>query len=221
MLLQGCCILQPLIVHTVTDGIQFSWVQSLDRLGHQGTWQTIQQRFSSCIFCGRFLWAALAWAVISILCCPSSISSADHGVAHPPNTLKDGFGDAAIACDVPEPYKFPSVDSCQKRFLWTHKEVDLVPYQVVGLVLQVGDTEKFPQVLGFESLDPFLLLLLLLLFLILFSFFFSLFSFFFSFSESASKFHVSQLWKTVEVTKDLYSLNLLAKLVLHRQILVL
>ena len=35
------------------------------------------------------------------------------------------------------------------------KEVDLVPHPVVGLVLQVGDTEKFPQALGFESLDPF------------------------------------------------------------------
>ena len=30
-------------------------------------------------------------------------------------------------------------------------------HQVVGVVLQVGDTEKFPQALGFESLDPFLI----------------------------------------------------------------
>ena len=28
-------------------------------------------------------------------------------------------------------------------------------HPVVGLVLQVGDTEKFPNTLGFESLDPF------------------------------------------------------------------
>ena len=55
---------------------------------------------------------------------------------------------------MPEPRKFPSLDSCQKRFLWTHKEVDLAPRPVVGLVLQAGDTEKFPQALGFESLDP-------------------------------------------------------------------
>ena len=54
----------------------------------------------------------------------------------------------------PEPRKIPSVASCQKRFLWTHKEVDLASHPVVGLVLQVGDTEKFPQELGFESLDP-------------------------------------------------------------------
>ena len=43
----------------------------------------------------------------------------------------------------------------EKRFLWTHKEVDLAPHPVVGLVLQVGDTEKFPHALGFESVDPF------------------------------------------------------------------
>ena len=63
--------------------------------------------------------------------------------------LKDGLGEVVVACDMPEPCKFPSLDSCQKRFLWTHKEVDLAP--VVGLVLQAGDTEKFPRV-GFESL---------------------------------------------------------------------
>ena len=37
----------------------------------------------------------------------------------------------------------------------THKEVDLAPHLVVGLVLQVGETEKRPQTLGFESMDPF------------------------------------------------------------------
>ena len=49
-----------------------------------------------------------------------------------------------------------SFDSCQKRFLCTHKEVDLALHPVVGLMLQIGDTEKFPQTLGFEGLDPFL-----------------------------------------------------------------
>ena len=60
-----------------------------------------------------------------------------------------------MACDMPEPCKFPSLDRCQKKFLWTHKEVDLAPHPVVGLVLQVRDAEKFPQAFGFESLDPF------------------------------------------------------------------
>ena len=69
--------------------------------------------------------------------------------------LKDGFREAVVACDMPEPRKFPSLDSCQKRFLLTQKEVYLAPDLVVGLVLLVGDTEKFPHALGFESLNPF------------------------------------------------------------------
>ena len=72
-----------------------------------------------------------------------------------PGALKDGFGEAAVVSDTPEPCKFPSLNSCQKRFLWTHKEVDLVPHPVVGLVLEVGDAEKFSQALSFKSLDPF------------------------------------------------------------------
>ena len=70
-------------------------------------------------------------------------------------TLKDGFGEAVVACDMPEPCKFPSLVNCRKRFLWTLKEVDLVPHPVVGLVLQAGDAENFPQALGFEILVPF------------------------------------------------------------------
>ena len=60
-----------------------------------------------------------------------------------------------MACDMPKPCKFLSPDSCQKRFLWTHKEVDLAPHPVVDLVLQVGNREKFPPALSLESLDPF------------------------------------------------------------------
>ena len=60
-----------------------------------------------------------------------------------------------MACDIPEPCKFPSLDSCQKRFLWTYKEVDLAPHPVAGLVFQAGDAEKFLQALSFESLNPF------------------------------------------------------------------
>ena len=39
--------------------------------------------------------------------------------------LKDGFGEAVVVCGVPEPCMFSSLDSCQMRFLWTYKEVDL------------------------------------------------------------------------------------------------
>ena len=57
---------------------------------------------------------------------------------------------------MPEACKFPSLDSCQRRFLWTHKEVDLAPHPVVVLVLQVGDAEKFPHALGIAVRSPLL-----------------------------------------------------------------
>ena len=41
--------------------------------------------------------------------------------------MKDSFGKAVMAHGMPEPRKFPSVASCQKRFLWTHEEVDPGP----------------------------------------------------------------------------------------------
>ena len=50
-------------------------------------------------------------------------------------------------------FKCPSLDSCQKRFLWTPEEVDLAKHPIVGLVLQVGDSEDFPRELGFENVD--------------------------------------------------------------------
>ena len=60
-----------------------------------------------------------------------------------------------MACNMPEPCKFPSLDSCQKKF-GTHSEADLAAHPVVGLVLQDGgEMEKFPHALGFEILDLF------------------------------------------------------------------
>ena len=47
--------------------------------------------------------------------------------------LKDGFGEAVVAFDIFESCKFPSPDSFQKRFRWTHKKVDLAPLPVVGI----------------------------------------------------------------------------------------
>ena len=61
-----------------------------------------------------------------------------------------------MACDMPKPCEFPSLDSCRKKFTWTHEGADLAPHPVVSFVLQVGDAEKFPQALGFEGLGPFL-----------------------------------------------------------------
>ena len=89
-------------------------------------------------------------------CCPCSIFSADYGVLQ--GVLKHSFGEAVMVCDMPEQCKFPSLDSCQKRFPWTHKEVDLTPHPVVGLVLQVRDAEKCPHHLvskaGFLFSEP-------------------------------------------------------------------
>ena len=39
------------------------------------------------------------------LCCPSSISFANHCVATLQGAMKDGSGKAAMACDIPEPCK--------------------------------------------------------------------------------------------------------------------
>ena len=47
---------------------------------------------SSSSFCGRPLWAVLAWAGMPTLWrCPSSISAADHGIAHPPRCPEGWF----------------------------------------------------------------------------------------------------------------------------------
>ena len=77
------------------------------------------------------------------------VHPAFHLPATPSPTLQ-GFGEAVVACDMLEPFKFPSLDSCQKRLLWTHKGVDSF-----APLLQVGDAEKFPPALGFEVLDLF------------------------------------------------------------------
>ena len=65
------------------------------------------------------------------------------------------FVNFVVARDMSEPCESPSLDSCEKRFLWVHRVVDVAPHPVVGLVFQVGDAEKFPQALGFDCLDPF------------------------------------------------------------------
>ena len=57
--------------------------------------------------------------------------------------------------DMPKPCKFPFLDSCQRRLLWTHTQADLAPHPVVGLVLLVANAMKSPQSPGFKSLDPF------------------------------------------------------------------
>ena len=72
----------------------------------------------------------------------------------PYKVLEEWFWRGCRGVLLVEPCKLPSVDSYHKRFLLTQKKDDLPPHPVVGLVLQVGDAEKFPRALGFEGLDP-------------------------------------------------------------------
>ena len=66
---------------------------------------------------------------------------------------RNGFGEAVVARAMPEPYQFPSRDSCQKKFTCNRKEVDLISHPVTDLVRQVGDAEVS---LCLEILEPFL-----------------------------------------------------------------
>ena len=45
--------------------------------------------------------------------------------------LQDLFGEAVVACDMPQPCKFPSPDSCQKRFMWTARKLILLRNQLL------------------------------------------------------------------------------------------
>ena len=53
-------------------------------------------------------------------------------IARPTWCPEGWLGEAVVVCDMPEPCKFgPSLDSCQKRFMWTHKKVDLAPHSLI------------------------------------------------------------------------------------------
>ena len=100
------------------SGSWFSSVQSHDRLGRQGH----ERRFSRdplAIFsaggpCEQF-WHGQICPLFDVVRpafpLPTTASPTLQGAP------KDGFGEAVVACDVPEPCKFPSLDSCQKKFL--------------------------------------------------------------------------------------------------------
>ena len=87
----------------------------------------------------------------------SVLSSNQHFLSRPRRRPPSGFGEPVGACDMPEPCKLPSIDSCQKKFLWTQKDVDLALQPVLDLVLQVGEAKKFSQTLSLENLDFFFL----------------------------------------------------------------
>ena len=136
---------------------QFSSVQSVDRSGRRGHMtDDSAEMFFQCFLQEAIVSSSgIGWDAHSLML--SIKHSLRRPRRRPPSNvpLEDGFGEAVVASDMPEPCKLPSLDSCQKRFLWTHKEVDLASHPFIGLVRQVGDAEKFPQTLGFESLDHF------------------------------------------------------------------
>ena len=110
--------------HSLLFQVQFSSVQSLDRLGHPegGVEGGHEGRFSRDPFpvfssgghCERF-WHGQGCPLFDVVhpafSLPTTASPTFQGA------LKDGFGEAFVACDMPEPYEFPSLHSCQKRCL--------------------------------------------------------------------------------------------------------
>ena len=81
--------IQNLAMYSVQFSPLINWVTWREGWG---TWGTIQQISSSSLFCRRPLWAVLAWAGMSTLwCCPHSISTPDHGIAHPPRYPEGWF----------------------------------------------------------------------------------------------------------------------------------
>ena len=118
------------------------WIVKFSPLIHwvlMGTWWMNRRKSSSSLFCRRLLWAVLAWVGTSSLWhCPSSNTSVDHGVTRPPRCTegylkKEKKKESVVVCDMPEPWELPSLDSCQMKFLWAHKEVDLVLHTHVVL----------------------------------------------------------------------------------------
>ena len=105
---------------------QSSSVQSLDRLGH---WGDMRDNLAEILF-KPFLQEALVCSSGMSRDVHSLMMSIQHFLCkpwhHPPSKVPWRIGEAGMACDMPAPCKFPSLDSCQKRFLWTHKEADVV-----------------------------------------------------------------------------------------------
>ena len=113
-------------VRKVEEGHQslFSSVQSLDWLGCRG---------------GREGW--FSRNPLPVLSAGDPCEQFWHGQGCP---LFDvlSFGEAVMACDRPEPCKFPSLDSCQKSFLWTYKEVDLLRMRLKFLLSMCGHQQQ-------------------------------------------------------------------------------
>ena len=126
---------------------QFSSVQSLDRLGRRGAHDRRFSGDSPQVFffsargpCEQF-WREQGCPLFDVIHPEFPLLTMVSPTLQ--GALKNGFGEAVVACDMPEPCKFLSLDSCEKRSLRTHKEVNLATHPVSSLVLQIGDRESY------------------------------------------------------------------------------
>ena len=111
------------------------------------TWGTIQQKSSSSLLPRKG--TVNNWAGTPTLWrCPSSISSADRGVTQATRNPEDGLGEAVLTRDMPTLCMFSSLDRCQNRFLWAHKNLLFVSvfeakeksiYSILRLIKYVND----------------------------------------------------------------------------------
>ena len=108
--------------------VMVSSVQSLDQLDRRGGHEGRISRdplpvFSAGGHCKQF-WHGQGCPRYDVVQSAFPLSSTTSPTLQ--GALKDGFGEAVVAFDMPEPCKFPSLDSCPKNFLWTHNGVDVL-----------------------------------------------------------------------------------------------
>ena len=71
--------------------------------------------------------------------------------------LKDNFGQAVVACDMPDSCKFPSLNSTVSRRGSCGPTREFILLRTKSFVCAPGrDAEKFSRAFGFEGLDFFL-----------------------------------------------------------------
>ena len=116
------------------SSVQFSSVKSLDWFGgrEDPRVDSVEVLFQS--FLQELLWVVLAWAgmptldvVYPAFPLPTTSSPSLQGA------LKDGFGEAVVACDMPEPCEFLSLDRCQKNSCGPTRKVVLLRTQSSAL----------------------------------------------------------------------------------------
>ena len=97
-------------------------VQSLNQFGCQGDMRGDSAEFLFQSFCKRSSWAILARAgMFTLWCCPSSISSANYGIAHPPRYLGEWFqsGCHARIMQVSIPWQLPEETAADPQGSWS------------------------------------------------------------------------------------------------------